>query len=458
MWVKFTIRSLQTLAALIILFIGYGVSFWMDKPNPTVDYVAELNEMVRPKVDESQNAAPYYQKAGELTIKPSGEVVEAINKSGRGYTLTAEQKNMLLEWLEKNGPALTQLSSGTEERYYWYAPEIGTRQCKIAYNNYRGYLYLLGRGLCWRPSLMDQQDQEKILRDLRTIYVLIRDLKMNIAAPGDQVISGSIQSLADQMILYLMQDKQIKQESLPKLAQMFSSLYPNGYPSMDYQGLKLTGLERIQQVFTSGGIGGGHFCPAAFWKDDGDIIRRLTLRNFPRCFLIGISHPRREKTVQDMNNYYDMMKETMAEYPFDHYHGKAENFYHDNPKTKLKNNILLDSLLPDLNSMNCEQHLMQASFLATQAVVAIMQYHAKYDRYPESLEEISPEFLKELPRDPFGPGILSYKKAGDGFKLYSWGYNFEDDHGMPGTKAGEKTKNPIVGDIVFWPPEKGGRL
>ena len=115
MWVKFTIRSLQTLAALIILFIGYGVSFWMDKPNPTVDYVAELNEMVRPKVDESQNAASYYQKANDLMVQPSEEVIKVLQTVKPYIAMTPEQKRILEKWLEQNMAALDELTRVREK-------------------------------------------------------------------------------------------------------------------------------------------------------------------------------------------------------------------------------------------------------------------------------------------------------------------------------------------------------
>jgi hypothetical protein len=67
--------------------------------------------------------------------------------------------------------------------------------------------------------------------------------------------------------------------------------------------------------------------------------------------------------------------------------------------------------------------------------------------------------LSEVPIDPFSDQPLVYKKTDNGFTLYSVGYNFKDDGGVPGQYEGTN-KNPQArrwtqyGDVVFWPVEK----
>ena len=63
MWVKFVIRTCQTLLVLMLVFAGYTWWFITGEPTIRVDYLARLNEMVQPTPDESLNAALYYLKA-----------------------------------------------------------------------------------------------------------------------------------------------------------------------------------------------------------------------------------------------------------------------------------------------------------------------------------------------------------------------------------------------------------
>jgi hypothetical protein len=61
-------------------------------------------------------------------------------------------------------------------------------------------------------------------------------------------------------------------------------------------------------------------------------------------------------------------------------------------------------------------------------------------------------FLKQLPRDPYGSGPLTYKKTDQGFTLYSWGANRRDDGGQWGTDSqGRPRMWADNGDWVFWP-------
>ena len=95
-----------------------------------------------------------------------------------------------------------------------------------------------------------------------------------------------------------------------------------------------------------------------------------------------------------------------------------------------------------------------ARYEATLAVLALKRWELEKGEYPERLEELlEGGFLKRLPDDPFGPGILPYQRRGDGFILYSWGGDFDDDGGVedPNEPWGESDEG---GDRVFWPIKK----
>lgn len=60
---------------------------------------------------------------------------------------------------------------------------------------------------------------------------------------------------------------------------------------------------------------------------------------------------------------------------------------------------------------------------------AALQYH--YDRkvFPERLEQLLPEYLSELPIDPFSGQPIAYRASGDFPIIYSWGPDEEDHYG-----------------------------
>ncbi len=63
------------------------------------------------------------------------------------------------------------------------------------------------------------------------------------------------------------------------------------------------------------------------------------------------------------------------------------------------------------------------------AAAALAAHKARHGRYPDSLEELTPGLLAEVPADPLGAGPLKYKPAGQTALLYSVGYNRRDDDG-----------------------------
>jgi hypothetical protein len=61
--------------------------------------------------------------------------------------------------------------------------------------------------------------------------------------------------------------------------------------------------------------------------------------------------------------------------------------------------------------------------------LAIRAYQAGHGQLPENLDQLVPEFLPEVPDDPYGKGKLIYRREGETYLLYSVGPNGTDDGG-----------------------------
>ncbi|MBN1513015.1 MAG: hypothetical protein JXB13_13450 [Phycisphaerae bacterium] len=79
--------------------------------------------------------------------------------------------------------------------------------------------------------------------------------------------------------------------------------------------------------------------------------------------------------------------------------------------------------------------------------LAIRDFHLSRGRFPDELGELVPEFLPRLPIDYGDRNRLRYRREGDGFILYSVGWNGVDDGGVP--RDPTAVFNEINPDMVF---------
>jgi hypothetical protein len=75
--------------------------------------------------------------------------------------------------------------------------------------------------------------------------------------------------------------------------------------------------------------------------------------------------------------------------------------------------------------------------------VAATLYKAKHGKHPEKLSELVPEFLPEVPADPYDGRPLRLKRTDGGLVLYSIGRDRRDDGGRP------MDEEKWEGDLVF---------
>jgi hypothetical protein len=83
-----------------------------------------------------------------------------------------------------------------------------------------------------------------------------------------------------------------------------------------------------------------------------------------------------------------------------------------------------------------------AELRLTRVTLALVAFEAEHGRYPEALADLVPDYLSEVPSDPFAKGPLRYRPEEGGAVVYSVGGNLSDEDG--------KQKDDIYneGDVV----------
>jgi len=76
-----------------------------------------------------------------------------------------------------------------------------------------------------------------------------------------------------------------------------------------------------------------------------------------------------------------------------------------------------------------EANTHEARFQLLLGELAIHQFHTARGRWPASLEELVPEYLTDIPEDPYSGTGLRYRRRAAGYQLYSVGFNRQDDGG-----------------------------
>jgi hypothetical protein len=88
--------------------------------------------------------------------------------------------------------------------------------------------------------------------------------------------------------------------------------------------------------------------------------------------------------------------------------------------------------------------------------IAVERYRQDHKRWPENLDQLVPQYLKSVPRDPFIDAPLKLRRVEDGIVLYSVGENGQDDQGDV-VKPLNSTVEPADLGVKIWNSDRRGR-
>jgi hypothetical protein len=92
--------------------------------------------------------------------------------------------------------------------------------------------------------------------------------------------------------------------------------------------------------------------------------------------------------------------------------------------------VLESLLVPAVSSCVMKQGKVQTAVESAQLACALERYRLANGGYPDKLEALVPQFIAAVPRDVIDGQPLRYRKEGEGFVIYSIGWNQKDDGGQ----------------------------
>ena len=482
LWRTIVARTFQAIGVLILCFIFYVAWFLSGKPAITTNYVAELNNMVRPVADESLNAAPLYIKAIELSEKrwddiaelrsktqPTPEEMELLENSllilmGKKYEeVTSEQKKRIEKWLNDNNEIFELVIAGAKKPYCWQTYGGGgdtTEMMSILMPNLSGFRKLT-RALLWRARLRAEQGRfEDAFVDIKSCYCLGQHIRGDKTLV-EQLVGIAIQAMSVRTIREIVGGYEIDSAVLADFQRDFEPIIADENFAITLKAEKLFMYDEIQRCFTSDRFGKGHLylprfgnmidMPAVIRSEEG-IGDFIVFVLYSAPYLFG--HPNKEETLKSVNALYDYYEQLFLKTGVQR-HAESDAI-DDKFKELVNSNVFLRTLTPAVKRIAEIGNRVPTDVGAALTMIAIFRYNRDTGRYPQNLDQLVTDgYLKQLPIDSYSDKPLVYKKTEDNFILYSVGPDFKDDDGVSAKDSkGRARPWRDNGDAVFWPLPK----
>jgi hypothetical protein len=469
LWRTIAARTLQAVGVLVLFFAIYTGWFITGKPAVSVDYLALLNQMNRPQVQDEDNAWPDYAKAIALFVEPDtelGKIVNAISEHPSFRGLGDEEQRKVRKWVELNKPAWQEFVMASSKPYCY-------REYQCDPNTQQEYKWLLSvilphlsaiknlvRVGIWQARMQTDSNQPQQAVENCLVITRVGRHWQGKGVLAEQLVGQAISSVACGEILNIVEAKNLSSADLNRIQQQLVQLYPQAYPLVNMEGERLLFMDAVQHVFTEGGPCGGHLVPRGMQElqvfDGGVFGREGYTLSIYLCTPISMLQAGRDETVNKGNEIYDCMEKRTRMSPYERHVDSScdvNAMISTLPEYRF---LLIHVLMPAVDKASNQAYQCRALYQAAITVLAIERWRLEKDEYPEKLDDlVAADYLKELPMDPFSDKPLIYKNTDGNFTLYSVGFNFKDDGGQSGKDdKGQFKKWVDNGDTVFWPAQK----
>ena len=377
-----------------------------------------------------------------------------------------EQFPAINQWIEANEKPLKLVTAATKKKHY-FNPLASNDERETCINCLLPTIQFsreAARLLCARAMRsLEQNDAASAMQDLLTTHRLAR-----LVGQGSSLIEAlvgiAIDSMACEASHVVIATPGIVIDQLDSYQKQLASL--PSLPSMAEKielGERCFGLDAVQLIAVDRSQGLELFGKSAEEGVVGNIIEflmengvdwNLVLTRFNKLYdRLGTMMRIENRVTRDaaMEAFYEEMKQQKI---------KLQNL---SPLQMLLGqgirasvtegmSVMLEGLLvPALMQANHAEERQTMKMEITRIGVAIASYRVTNNEYPQTLEDLQPKFLKEIPQDTFTGKPLVYKRTDKGFQLYSLGKNQTDDNGK--FEYASKAEADDIGMIVPIPED-----
>ena len=468
LWRIIVARTFQTIGVLILCFIFYSIWFFTGKPAVKIDYLAQLNRMVRPVADDSLNAAQLFDEAVAICPNTPDRKVGFWRTSY--FDANQIEKETISDLVNQYTASLEFIAQGVEKHHHWFEYKTGEKPgddgslLGILMPNLADFRDI-ARALCFRAQIQAAKEQySEAFDDLITCYKFGRLIGQGEKNIIEQLVGIAVQVIAISNTRSILTEYELDSQQLATLQDDFSKAQAGQEFRMRLLNEKLMVFDEIQRCFTDG-FGGGHLYPKrilTLGEMNGSdleiakivLVALLVPKNWDDAARFMFFHPNKAETKQQADDFYNFIEETSKMSPAELREkeidlGKKE-------ESMSEGNIFLRILTPALGKVHQLSYRLKADVKSLPVIIAALRFKADKGQHPENLAELLKEgYIDEIPIDPFSNKPLVYMRTDEGFILYSIGYDFEDNGGILGTNSkGKKRLWADEGDAVFWPVQK----
>ena len=378
-----------------------------------------LEEAAPPEIPDAENAALVYEQAFALYYRPGrDEEIKLGEIAGKDLTTwTEEDITAIREYLKKNEDCLPLIFEAAS-----------FKKCRFSLDYTEGFAMLL-------PHLSKMRAQARLLA--RDALLKAKEGKINEALEStrsglrlgrgsldepilvSQLVRFAIDSLMFSALEKILDENDAESEILLRLLEELDIEESREGYTKAFQGERCFQIHLFEAVIKDPALlaqmgqpgGGPHsFLGRKGYKIMGPFARPI----FRRDEIFGLSIMRR--MIEAARLPHHQAKSDLAKIDQDLYNAP---FYR----------ILSKMLLPAFTRPHLNEARHEAKIGLAQLALGLKIYKAEEGKYPDTLTELVPEILPELPQDPFTGRDFVYKKEGEGFLVYSLGENTKDEGG-----------------------------
>jgi hypothetical protein len=451
--------AVRSLAVVIVLYLGYGAYFWMGRPSPTTDYLAQLNAASM-SVAEEDRAWPLYRAALlELDELPKFKAYSRTPRPGEmGWAeaqayLAGQQGALALARRGAERPGLGYIVDhgvAPEDRELWpyeqsppATDDLAAKSLLTIRLPYLGSLRRLAKVLeldIQRAAA--EGDGETVVDNARAMLAMARHAKETPFVIND-LVAMSIVSMAVRSLNGVLAESPgaLSDDQLRDLAHLLAA--SDDALAVRLDGERLGMYDLVQRMYTDDGEGGGRITLdgmrmlQAVAGGEGAVAHLPggdhAVAEVVASPAVGLLMASRRELLHEYDRMMDSLHAAGSRPLWERQRPVVEQRIDDWKRSRVQSirYLPLNVLMPALGKtqITSEKAIMQRDALL--AAIALEIHHRRHGQWPRSLEELVPDLLPAVPPDRFDGQPLRYRLIEGAPVLYSVGTDRDDDGGRP---------------------------